>query len=204
MARVTISNRGEFERKLKSIIDKKQKQVIKDLEKYLVGLNDILGEKFASSKEFNDIKGPLRGEFGFTDQEVAKLDSIINVIKKDNSVTKISASKDRVILEWVDFRVLKDHQLAQHELTKLNTKTGLFEVVQTVSWVDWLENGLSITGYDFSEAGGKNSRSKQGIMKEESGLFKLPKTKVFEKIAKSIDKKTIKAGIATILEKKVR
>jgi len=204
MARVTLSDPGGFERKLKEIINNKQKQVIKDLEKYLVKVNEMLGDKFAESKEFKDIKGSLRGEFGFTDSEVTDIDRVINIIKTDKKITKIRANRDTVVLEWIDFDALKNHEVAQHDLTKLNSKTDAFEVVQTVSWVDWLENGLSITGYAFEDGGGKFSRSKEGRMVEGTGLFKLPRTKIFDKIARSISKKEVSAGIATILQRKMK
>ena len=203
MARLFLRNPADAERQLKRILDRKSKQMLADFRKYLNDLKDILGERFAQSEEFNRMKGSLKGEFGFTDQEIVELDGIINTIKNDRDVTRVSVGPDRVMLEWGDFRVLKDHPNAKHPLTRLNPKTGLFEIIQIVSWVDWLENGLSITGYTFEEKGGRFSRSKEGQMTESSGLFRLPRTKIFEKIANSIDEKEVRAGIAVILEKKV-
>ena len=199
-----IIDEDELNRKLFRIVEKKQKQLLKDFEKYLVRQNKILGDKVLKAPEFRQIKGSLKGEFGFTDEQIDALNGIINTIKNDQDITRIVVGPDRVALEWVDFEALKAHPIAQHKLTQFNPETKQFDLEQIVSWVDWLENGLSITGYVFEEGGGKFSRSGEGRMQKGNGVFRLPKTKMFETIAQSVKDKEIISGISVILSKKAR
>lgn len=203
MNEISITNLSKLENKIKKVMNKKTNQLVRDLEEFLINVNELLGNRFAESKEFNEIKTSLRGEFGFTSEEVAELDEIINVIKNDKSITRIRANSNRIILEWVDFEALKKHPAALHPLSKKQKGSNKFDVSDVVSWVDWLENGLSITGYVYKEEGKKASRSESGVMRRSSQTFRLRKTKVLEKLAKTITKTKIKAGIAVIIEKRV-
>ena len=153
-----------------------------------------LADVVKSSQEFRDLKTPLLiGRFGFTPDEVAKLDTIFPLIgpSNNNQITKVKkrlgGRVPNIELNWVDFDRLKEHPTAQHPLTRFNRDSGQFERTGTiVSWIEWWEEGVTIRGHLFSRGNQLNSqfsRSGQGIMqKRGSSFFMLEPTRIFEKV----------------------
>jgi len=193
-------NEAAFDKAVKKAVAKKASIVLDRAKELLVKQNDILSDKFASSAAFIDLKTNLRGEFGFTDEEVRGLDRIISAMKSDPSVTRIRSDKDQVILEWVDYDALKNHELAQHELTNSSS----FGTPEIVSWVEWMEEGVTVHGYIFDESSkSKFSRSGEGLMKKQSGgLFKIAPSKILNKLGKSVKPAEFKRGLAAILKRR--
>jgi hypothetical protein len=93
-----------------------------------------------------------------------------------------------LILDWVDYDKLKTHEYAQHALTKLDRDGTVVGVTDIVSWVEWLEEGVTVAGYQFFRPNRANiafSRSGEGLMRHSTGRpFVFEPTRIFEKIAK--------------------
>ncbi len=215
MAKIKITNERQFEEFLQKNINKKMELIVKDSESFLMKQSEILRDTFANSQEFRDLSGRLVGEFGFTQEEVRDLSKIlalltpgsekITTLKVTQSNTKFAA-----ILEWVDFDRLKDHPLAQHDLTRLDRTTGQFELTETISWIDWLENGAVVRGYSFEDVGSnaaskRFSRSKKGIMrKSSSGFWEFSPTRVLETIGERFSKSEFERGFGVVLRRRRR
>ncbi len=168
---------------------------------------EILKQSFASSTEFQELGGRLLGQFGFTPQEVSNLDRILTLlVPGDNEITfnivKIGNTLE-AILQWVDFQKLKTHSFAQHALTKLDAQGNVIDITDVVSWVEWLENGVSIAGYQFFRPAGrfsKFSRSGEGLMREKAGTFVLKPTRVFERTGRGAKKNFLKKGFGLLVK----
>lgn len=213
MANIKVINEQQFDQALKKEIGKKMQNIILNSDKFLMKQADILRDQFQNSQEFRDLSGKLVGEFGFTPEEVRNLKEILTLlVPGNNRVTTLkvtqSSSKFSAILEWVDFNKLKDHPLAQHDLTRVDSQTGQFKLTETISWVDWLENGAVVRGYNFSEVGGNSpgrafSRSGKGIMREsKSGFWDFTPTKVFDSIGKKFSEAEFKRGFGVVLRRR--
>ena len=172
----------------------------------------FLRDAFKNSSEFNDIKTKFVGEFGFTPEELSRLDRILDLlIPGSNDITvgeiKTGIGTKSILLQWVDYEKLKQHDYAQHELTKLDSSSGGFSITGVVSWVEWLQEGVSVIGYEFSPVNARNnkfSRSGEGIMMQSEGTFVLKPTRIFDKIAASSGpalKNIIKNSMGIILQK---
>lgn len=204
MAKIIILDQQTLEKNIKSAIDRKIDRAFKRGGKVLIQRQaEILRDMFANSKEYNDIKTGLVGEFGFTNEEVTNLDRILTLmVPGANNVTfgtiKTGFGSDKsILLEWVDFEALKEHQFAQHPLTRVNGPL-VRGITAIVSWIDWLENGVVVRGFEFSDVNAKNkrfSRSGEGIMRPlENNIFEIKPSRVFERIGKE-------AGQNLILER---
>ena len=216
MAEFDIANAREFEQFLKKEINKRMKLVVEDSEQFLIKQSDKLRDSFEKSQEFRDLQTRLVGEFGFTPEEVRDLPKILTLLVPNNSnnVTSIKLTRTNnefaAILEWVDFDKLKQHPLAQHELTRLNPRTGQFEVTEIISWVDWLENGAVVRGYDFQPVQenfsfSKFSRSGKGIMRPVGGgLWQFQPTKVFDNIGQSFSQSDFRRGFGAVIRRRRR
>lgn len=213
MANIKIINEQQFDQALIKEIGKKMQKIVLDSEKFLMKQADLLRDAFAGSQEFRDLSGRLVGEFGFTPEEVRNLKEILTLlVPGNNRVTTLKvtqrSSRFAAILEWVDFDKLKDHPLAQHDLTRFDPRTGQFKLTETISWVDWLENGAVVRGYNFSEVGGNNpgrafSRSGQGIMRESrSGFWNFAPTKIFDGIGKKFSESEFRRGFGVVLRRR--
>ena len=82
----------------------------------------------------------------------------------------------------------------------------MHDVIQVVSWIDWLENGVTVRGYDFDPNVPLNrrifSRSQQGLMKENpGGMWQFRPTKLFERTAKSFNIEPIKNGFIAAIQR---
>lgn len=216
MARITIENEREFERFLTKEITKRVGQAIRNSEPFLMKQAELLRDKFANSEEFRAVQTRLVGEFGFTPQEVRDLQRILTLlVPGSNKVTQLKvtsrASEFAAILEWVDFDQLKTHPFAQHDLTRLDPMTGSFTLTETVSWVDWLENGQVVRGYVFNpirtgnDPSARFSRSGRGIMQlARGGFWEFRPTKVFDKIGKTFSESEFKRGFGAVLRRRGR
>lgn len=201
MARIKIE-KGEMGRFERFALDEAQKiisRAIDGMDAALFAQASFLADEVRKSQEFQALKTPtLIGKFGFTPQEVSKLDDIFPVIGPGNSneVTSInkvtSGKKLSAVLQWVDFEKLKFHQVADHPLTKLNPRTGTFEVEGVVSWIEWWEHGVTIRGHIFTRGNVRSlpsSRSQEGLMQTRSGsVFQLHPTRIFERTGEQAGK----------------
>lgn len=193
MAKITVSTR-ERKRFEKFVLNEAARIVEAALEKMdavMLREAERLSDKVIASRSFQKLKTPaFIGRFGFTPQEVARLDDLKPlIVGGDSTVTNIEKSlkgKTKTItLKWVDFERLKRHQIAEHPLTKLNLKTGSFDPTGTiVSWIEWWEEGVTIRGHIFTRGNQFNaphSRSGFGLMQTRTGsLFMLRPTRIFE------------------------
>jgi hypothetical protein len=212
---ITFDER-KLQQQVQKAIDRKMRRVFLDggpklLESYSTVLRDI----FASSKEFGELKGKFVGEFGFTPEEVGNLDNILSLLMPGDSkivTAKVTARKSStfsMILEWVDYDKLKDHAYAQHLLTKLDADGNVKSVTDIVSWVEWLEEGATVRGYTFTKPGGTyegkdttaRSRSGQGLMRKDGGMWTFKPTAVLGEIAKGEDNKFLKKGFGILVER---
>jgi hypothetical protein len=193
MARIKLLISNPELRRFEKFVETETARIItvalNKMDRVLFAEAERLADIVRSSPEFAALKTPaLIGRFGFTPNEVARLDNLFSVIapNRDNEVTNVNkvlvGKKRSAILNWVDFEQLKKHQVAQHPLTKLNVQTNTFQVQQIVSWIEWWEEGVTVRGHVFSPQGTIFSRSGEGIMQTRSGsLFALRPTRIFAK-----------------------
>lgn len=188
-------DRREMQRFQKFILSETDKIITLALDKMDAVLFEqavFLANKIKTSDEFTALKTPtLIGQFGFTPEEVARLDDLFPVIgpNSNNEVTStrktLTSRKKSAILQWVDFDQLKFHEVADHPLTKLNDVTGQFEETGIVSWIEWWENGVTVRGHIFTRGNIRSevfSRSGFGFMQQRGGsTFAIRPTRIFEK-----------------------
>lgn len=213
---IFISSQDNLEAQIRRAINKRLRKVFVNGNLLLKNQAEVLRTVFANSQEFNDIKTKFKGEFGFTDEEVGNLDRILNLLIPDgNEITvsriKTGPSEFSMILDWVDFKKLKAHEYAQHELTRLDEAGQEIEITDIVSWVEWLEEGATIRGYQFfrpgrRQAGGKDpaafSRSGEGLMKQStSNFWTFEPSRVFEKIATDEKGNFLKKGFGILVKR---
>lgn len=193
MPKITFKNTREFERQVKAEIIRRMRRVFRRSEFLLDQQAEILQEAFASSSEFQSLSGNLKGVFGFTDTEVANLGRILKLlVPGGNDITvkrvKTAGNDMAIILDWVDFDKLKAHEYAEHALTRLDKDGNVIGITDVISWVEWLEEGVTIAGYQFvrpNAANAKFSRSGEGLMRISGGRpFMFEPTRIFERIAK--------------------
>lgn len=211
MPRVTFRTR-EFERDAKLAIVRKMRRVFQKSAFLLDEQAEILQQTFASSEEFQSLSGRLKGQFGFTDAEVANLDRILRLLVPGShgiTVKRVKTTGNRfsIILDWADYAKLRDHDYAQHALTKLDAAGNVVRITDVVSWVEWLEEGVSIFGYQFFRPNSTNiafSRSGEGLMRPRDGSsFVFEPTRVFERIAKLEDGKFLRKGFGVVLRREL-
>ena len=193
MAKITFKNTTAVDAAIRQAVDKRMTNIFARGGPLLIKQQaEILRNVFKDSPEYASIKTDMVGEFGFTSQEVGNLDRILELLVPGNSpitISDIKASKGRpksLMLKWVDFNQLKDHEFAQHALTRLDNTGSVTGVTDIVSWVEWLDEGVSILGFTFSDAIGQNrrSRSGEGVMQQQKGgSFTIQPSRVFERIA---------------------
>lgn len=169
----------------------------------------LLSKAFETSSEFRDLKTKLVGEFGFTPEELDNLDNILEVLQKDISVTRIEMisgpNVKELVLQWCNLDRLKEHPVAIHKLTQYDPEFDRFVLTDIVSWIEWLNDGVTVRGYRFDPTNtGKYSRSKQGIMKPTpGGLWTFTPTKVFERLPERINSgENLRKGIGLVLRGK--
>ena len=207
----------DLERQVKKAIDRKMRKAFtKGGEDLLTRYARVLRNTFANSTSYKDLKGRLVGEFGFTPTEVQNLDNILSLFvpSKSNPIVKIRTTDRRssgfsMMLEWVDYPKLKDHNLAQHVLTRLDEDGNVVGITDVVSWVEWLEEGATIRGYTFTKPGGthggKNtkdrSRSGKGLMRKDGGIWTFQPTEILKNLAQGEDERFLKRGFGLLLER---
>jgi hypothetical protein len=193
MAKIVVSRaeRKRFSDFAVRHADKIMRLAIARMDKILFEEAEKLADRVRESEEFKALKTPtLIGQFGFTPQEVANLDNLFPVIQGgDKSITNVKVKTmtkiKSAILNWVDFAKLKDHPVAEHELTSFDARSRTFSVDQIVSWIEWWEEGVTVRGHIFTRGNELNrsfSRSGLGIMMPRSGgFFLLRPTMIFQK-----------------------
>lgn len=217
MPEIIIKNQNLLDAAIRRAFQEKMRRVFTKGKFLLNEQAEILKNVFANSEEFKSIKTKFKGEFGFTDEEVANLDRILELLVPENEITvtkiKLSSGQFLMSLEWVDFAKLKAHEYAQHKLTRLDEAGQISEITDIISWVEWLEEGASIKGYQFfrpsqlrAKKGGADpkafSRSGQGLMKEaNSNFWTFEPRRVFERIAKEEDGDFLKKGFGILVRK---
>jgi len=174
-----------------------------------------LADKVENSNEFRDVQTTLVGEFGFTAQEVAQLPRIFSLLipGTDRRITRIDRKTGTLdnfaILRWNDLETLFKHPFAQHDLTRFNVDTRSFQLTETVSWIQWWEEGQVRTGvvFDPNSPNARRippSRSGKGLMRETTGgIWRLEPTFIFRKTADAFNPKNMVKQFK-LLVKKVR
>lgn len=216
---VVIKNLNQLESTVKKSVMNRLKKVFEKGDVLLNEQAEVLRQVFANSEEFRSLKGKFKGEFGFTDEEVNNLDRILDLLVPGNNeitVSKIKLGPSQFImsLDWVDFKKLAAHEYAQHELTKLSATGSVVSITDIISWVEWLEKGATIRGYQFFRPSGPAgvegktafSRSGEGLMKEKSGsAWTFEPTRIFERIAKEEENgKFIKKGFGLLVRRLIK
>jgi hypothetical protein len=219
MAEITISNQSSVESAIRRAMERKMKKVFLAGKFLLTSQAKVLRDTFANSEEFTALKGKLKGEFGFTNEEVTNLDRILDLLVPGGEITttKISTGPGQFLmtLEWVDFAKLKVHDFALHELTRLDETGQVIDITDIISWVEWLEEGATVRGYQFfrpsagGAVGGADpsaiSRSGEGLMKKSEGDFwTFRPTRVFERIAKSESADFLKKGFGILVKRRAK
>jgi len=210
MARIRILNKDGLQSQIKKAINRKMNLVFNEAKDLLLQQAKVYRDKFANSSEYQDIKSRMVGEFGFTPEEVAGLDRILDLLvpSTDNDITVsfittgIAKSTKFMILEWVDFSKLKEHPIAQHELTKLDAAGSVIGITDIVSWIEWLEEGETIRGYEFFKSNESMSRSGAGLMRRDTGnIFVLEPTRIFERIGIEANINVLRRGFGILVKK---
>lgn len=189
-------------RKVSTIMDAALDEIADDLFKEAEKLAKEV-QKFIDSQAFK-----LIGEFGFTPEEViSKLNKVETLLIPDGgSITTLDRKKGRTqhaILNWVDIDALKESDLAQHDLTRWNPAVRRFVRTETISWIEWLEEGKVITGWTFDpgRTASPPSRSGEGLMVKD-GLWRFEPTFIFEKTAKGFKPAELEKQFRIIVKKK--
>lgn len=153
---------------------------------------EILTSLYVHSAEFLSLRTKLVGEFGFTSEEVAQFDNVAKVL---NSwpITKIEIISGLtvagILLQWCDYDAFKEHPIAMHELTQYEPSIHAWSLTDTVSWVEWLEEGMTVRGYRFDPTQrGKFSRSRAGLMRSgEGNIWTFQPTNILHRVSKMIN-----------------
>jgi hypothetical protein len=212
LLRIKIKNNDlrEFQNKAINIVKDRILKAMDKMDSILFKESERLAKLVTSSDEFQLLKTPLLiGRFGFTPSEVNRLNELEPLIgpNNNNSITQVvkrlGIKNPRIELKWVDFDNLKNHDSAQHPLTKFDSDSRSFiDTGTTVSWIEWWEEGVVIRGHVFSrlnQISSEFSRSGEGIMRKArgGGFFMLQPTRIFEKIgdtqAKEVTRRIDKA-----------
>ncbi len=211
MAEIRLKNQNRIDGQIRKAILAKMRRVFQSGEFLLNEQASVLRDAFAGSEEFRSLGGRLKGEFGFTDEEVANLDKILTLMTPARgspitiSKVKTTGNKLSMLLEWVDFEQLKTHEFAQHALTRLDSSGQVVGVTDIISWVEWLEEGAAIRGYSFFRPRGpaaRFSRSGEGLMrKNRSNFWTFEPTRILETIAKRTDVKTLRKGFGILVKR---
>jgi len=208
MAKIRVLNSRELDLQIQNAIKSKMEGVFTKAQSLLIEQAKVYRDAFANSAEFNNMKTKLVGEFGFTPDELAGLDKVLDLLMPQNEVTTsfldTVGSTKFLILEWVDYQKLKTHPLVQHPLTKLDKFGKVVSVTDVISWVEWLEEGVTVAGYSFFRPNNKNidrSRSKQGLMRKSNGFFVIDPTRIFEKIGNEANNKVLRRGFGALVRK---
>jgi hypothetical protein len=187
-----IKNLGEFE----GFLDKKTKQIGKlvatQARKLFQKKIEELNEAFLTSSDFKNIKTRLVGEYGFTPEEVQSLDNIVDAMTRVSNID----DSDGFVIQYVNLRALHNQPEAQHGLSS-SSRAG-----EVVSWTEWLEEGVSITGHSYTAKPSPDSRSGKGIMSE-GGAWALRPTRAFSNLSKKFGLKEAKE-IMTLSVKRVK
>ncbi len=206
------SSMREMKSKIKEIIGKKMDAAVPVVQDLLFKKAVEMAADIHSSPEWGELTGKLVGEFGFAPYEMQKFSEVIKMLIPLNSpVVKLEVmagvNNKYAILHWVDWQKLAWSDAAQHYLTHWNGKSRSFEVDQIVSWIEWLEEGITVRDYIFDDHIGPKSRffsrSGQGLMRHaEGGLWHFAPTKLFERTAHTFDIGSVKRGIAQVFKRK--
>lgn len=207
---VNSANGRNFGAQVKRVLALKMAKVFDEgIDVLLQKIANDLRTFIASSSEFKNLSGRLVGEFGFTPEEVANLDRILDLLLPGNQVTDIelitNSRRSVAILKWVNFDRLRIHPFAQHDLTKGHPDN--IQLTETISWVDWLENGATITGYSFSRPNAiekESSRSGEGIMRADDGIWTFQPTQIFKRAGNSINVSEMRRGFGIVLRNILR
>ena len=178
-----------FNKKLDSIAKKITRQAKAEFSKKI----DELNKAFLNSSDYNNIKGSLLGEYGFTSEEVSALDNIVDAM---NRVSDIESTDTSYVVQYVNLEELHKQPEAAHSLF-VSPDSG-----EQVSWTRWLEEGASVLGYSFSDDQSKSSRSGKGTMKAGGG-WRLRPTRAFSEIAKKVGIDDVKK-IMTLSIRKIK
>jgi len=211
--KLTISGQQwrHADREIKDLVSKRLDVALESTRKLLFTEAARMTHEILGSSAWSALTGRLVGEFGFTPWEVDDLIEITRymlpgVTKMTTLDAKIGVGNRYVILNWVDFEALSTSPFAMHELTKFNKKTKHHDVTQVVSWVDWLENGVTVRGYEFDDdITIKNSifsRSRKGLMKAtEGGMWSFEPTNIFHKTADGFNPEIMKKNLALVVRR---
>lgn len=168
---------------------------------------EILTSLYVYSGEFQAMKTRLVGEFGFTSEELAKLEGVSKVLNS-YPITKIEIISGLniagIILQWCDYDLFKEHPIAMHDLTQYEPSVNAWSLTETISWVEWLEEGITVRGYRFDPTQrGKFSRSRQGLMRPtEGGLWVFEPTNILHRVADMLNiKKNIAQGFGLVFKR---
>jgi len=154
---------------------------------------DELNKSFLNSSDFKKIKTSLVGEYGFTPEEVSSLDNIVDAMNR-STVTK--SGSDYFVVEYVNLAELYNQPESQHQLSA-KSRAG-----EVVSWAQWLEEGVSVFGFSYSDKNSDSSRSGKGVM-EAGGSWKIRPTRAFSNLAKNMGLDGAKK-VMTLAVRKVR
>jgi hypothetical protein len=212
MARIKIGNIqfNRFAREIQSHVRSIFSRAIDESRDLVFRESEMLAEAILQSEEFNSLQGRLAGEFGFTPEEITDLPRIGQLLipGTDRNITNIeiknNTQRNSIVLNWVNFDNLKKHPLSQHDLTRFNRSSGSFEVQQTISWVEWLEEGVTVRGYVF-DPGRTNSppsRSAAGLMVQRSGgIWVYRPTQLFRDLGRKFDDQRLRRGFGVIIRR---
>lgn len=210
MVQIRLKNEGRLRLAVEKAISKKMSRLFVQGPELMKAQAEVLRTVFANSQEFQDLKGRLVGEFGFTPEEVSQLDRILELLVPGAhgiTVSNVKTGPGQFLmqLEWVDFKALKRHDFAQHVLSKLDSSGAVDSITDIISWVEWLEEGATIRGFEFFRPDSKNrrfSRSGEGLMKQtDGGVWSFQPTRVFERIAKEEKGRFLKKGFGLLIKR---
>lgn len=211
LMRITISanQMAAFTREVRSVIDARMTNALlsRDMHNVYFRESERITQLLVKDPRWQDLTGRLRGEYGFTEEEVSAIKALEPIIAKDPEFTTIDkkggiGGTKEIILNWLDYQALFNR--GAHPLTRLRDNT--WELLYEVNWVDWLENGATIHENIFNpKKGTENSRSGEGYMEnKDGGLWILPPSKLFANFGFVYQIDPFRDNIAMILRKQLR
>lgn len=209
---VTNTDYKKFEDALKLKIDKAMTEALlgRDINNLFWVESEIITQQLTSSSWWQGLTGDMRGEFGFTDAEMANIKGVEGIMAHDPSITKIIksgsvGSEKQVTLYWVDFARLMQNPMAIHPLTHWNNG---WELTYEVNWLGWLEYGATIHEYVYNPRPKKEdgkSRSNEGIMVMNPGsMWRMIPSKVFHDMPLEYRPNRLADNIGIVLRKRLR
>jgi hypothetical protein len=209
---VTAPAWKQFDEAIRRKLDNKMTETMfgRDMNNLFFVESDKITKLITESPDWKSLTGDMRGEFGFTDAEIANVKGLEAVMAHDPRVTSImktggAGGIKEILLKWVDFQALLDNPMTNHPLTHWDNG---WQLTREVNWLNWLENGITFHEFEYEpnptpEQG--KSRSGQGIMVPDPGrIWVYPPTNLFHNLPFQYNSALFMRNVGIVLRKRMR